>query len=177
VFALDLLVTYLLLNWLPTLVQAKGFTAADGAAAALWLNGFSVVGALFLGWLADRVGFRWPATLVFLVLAAAMYGLAQAATLPAILVFAALAGFLVVGGLYVLYALAPIFYPPQIRAGGAGAAVAFGRFGSIAGPVIAGQLRAVGFSPGQVFQAMIPASLVAAGAVFLLMTVGKPHRD
>jgi AAHS family 3-hydroxyphenylpropionic acid transporter len=177
VFILDLLVTYLLINWLPTLVQAKGFTAADGASAALWLNGFSVVGALILGRVADRVGFRWPATVVFLVLAGAMYGLAQATTLPAILGFAGAAGFTVVGGVYVLYALAPSFYPPQIRAAGAGAAIAVGRFGSILGPVIAGQLRAGGYGPGQVLEAMIPASLAAAGAVFLLLTVGKPHED
>ena len=69
VFGLDLLVTYLLLNWLPTLVVAKGFTAADGAAASLWFNAFSVMGALMLGWLADRIGFRWPLLAVFLVLA------------------------------------------------------------------------------------------------------------
>ncbi len=177
IFGLDLLVTYLLLNWLPTLVVAKGFTAAEGATASLWLNGASIVGALILGWLADRVGFRWPATLMFLGLAGAMFGLSRAEGLPQVLGFAGLAGFLVVGGLYVLYALAPIYYPPQIRAAGAGAAIAVGRFGSIAGPLIAGQLRATGYSPGQVFEAMIPASLVAAAAAFLLLTFGKPHQE
>lgn len=177
VFGLDLLVTYLLLNWLPTLVVAKGFTAAEGATASLWLNGASIAGALILGRLADRVGFRWPATLMFLGLAAAMLGLARSQGLPQVLGFAGLAGFLVVGGLYVLYALAPIYYPPQIRAAGAGAAIAVGRFGSIAGPLIAGQLRAGGYSPGQVFEAMIPASLVASAAAFLLLTLGKPYRE
>jgi AAHS family 3-hydroxyphenylpropionic acid transporter len=177
VFILDLLVTYLLINWLPTLVQAKGFTAGDGASAAMWLNVLSVFGALVLGRVADRVGFRWPATLVFLVLAGAMYGLAQASSLTAILIFAGLAGFTVVGGCYVLYALAPSFYPPQIRAGAAGAAIAMGRFGSILGPVIAGQLRAGGLGPGQVLETMIPAALAAAGAVFALLTVGKPYPD
>jgi len=177
IFGLDLLVTYLLLNWLPTLVVAKGFTAAEGAMASLWLNGASIAGALILGRLADRVGFRWPATLMFLGLAVAMLGLARSQGLPQVLGFAGLAGFLVVGGLYVLYALAPIYYPPQIRAAGAGAAIAVGRFGSIAGPLIAGQLRAGGYSPGQVFEAMIPASLVASAAAFLLLTLGSPYRD
>nr|QQZ49930.1 hypothetical protein JKL49_25040 [Phenylobacterium glaciei] len=54
------------------------------------------------------------------MLAGAMYGLAQAVTLPAIFGFAAAAGFTVVGGLYVLYALAPIYYPVHVRAAGAG---------------------------------------------------------
>ena len=177
VFGLDLLVTYLLLNWLPTLVVAKGFTAADGAAASLWFNGFSVMGALLLGQLADRVGFRWPLLTVFLALAGAMYGLAQAVTLPVIFGFAAAAGFTVVGGLYVLYALAPIYYPVQVRAAGAGAAIAVGRLGSIAGPLIAGELRGAGYSAGQVFQSMVPVVLVGAVAVFALMSVGKPVKD
>jgi len=177
VFILDLLVTYLLVNWLPTLVQAKGFSPADGASTSLWFNALSVVGALILGRVADRFGFRWTATVVFLVLAGAMYGLAQATTMPVILACASAAGFTVVGGAYVLYALAPSFYPPQIRAAAAGVAIAVGRIGSIAGPVIAGQLRAGGYGPGQVLQAMIPVSIAAAGVVFLLMTVGKPHPD
>jgi AAHS family 3-hydroxyphenylpropionic acid transporter len=83
----------------------------------------------------------------------------------------------VVGGCYILYALAPSYYPPQIRAAGAGAAIAVGRLGSIAGPLIAGQLRTGGYSPGQVFEAMIPVSLVASAAVFLLVTLGRPYRD
>mgnify|MGYP000008667685 CR=1 FL=1 len=170
VFGLDLLVTYLLLNWLPTLVVAKGFTPAEGATASLWFNGFSIVGALILGWLADRIGFRWPATLMFLALAGALYGLANAAGLPAILVWAAASGFMVVGGLYVLYALAPIYYPTPIRAAGAGAAIAVGRLGSIAGPILAGNLRADGYSPDQVFAAMIPAALIAAAAAIRLFT-------
>ena len=177
VFGLDLLVTYLLLNWLPTLVVAKGFAAADGAAASLWFNGFSVAGALLLGWLADRIGFRWQLLAVFLALAAAMYGLAQATALPAIFGFAGVAGFTVVGGLYVLYALAPIYYPIQVRAAGAGAAIAVGRLGSIAGPLIAGELRGAGYSAGQVFQSMAPVALVGAVAVFALMSVGKPVKD
>ena len=177
VFILDLLVTYLLVNWLPTLVQAKGFSPGDGASTSLWFNALSVVGALILGRVTDRFGFRWTATLVFLVLAAAMYGLAQATTMPAILAFAGAAGFTVVGGAYVLYALAPSFSPPQIRAAAAGVAIAVGRIVSIAGPVIAGQLRAAGYGPGQVLQAMIPVSIAAAGVVFLLLTVGKPHSD
>jgi AAHS family 3-hydroxyphenylpropionic acid transporter len=177
VIGLDLLVTYLLLNWLPTLVVAKGFTAAEGATASLWFNGASIAGALILGRLSDRIGFRWPTTLMFLGLAVALLGLARSQGLAQVLGFAGMAGFLVVGGCYILYALAPIFYPPHIRAAGAGAAIAVGRLGSIVGPLIAGQLRAGGYSPDQVFEAMIPVGLLAAGAAFLLTTLGKPHED
>lgn len=170
IFALDLLVTYLLLNWLPTLVVAKGFTAQDGATASLWLNGTSVVGALILGRVADRFGYRWPLTAIFLGLGVSVYALAQAGGLLGVNAASAATGFLVVGGLYVLYALAPVYYPPQVRAAGAGTAIAVGRLGSIAGPLIAGELRAIGYSPGEVFMAMLPAVAITVAAVFALTT-------
>lgn len=177
IFALDLLVTYLLLNWLPTLVVAKGFTAQDGATASLWLNGTSVVGALILGRIADRAGYRWPLTAIFLGLGVSVYALAQAHGVVAINAAAAATGFLVVGGLYVLYALAPAYYPPQVRAAGAGTAIAVGRLGSIAGPLIAGELRAIGYTPSEVFMAMLPAVGLTVAGVFALTTFCKTHPE
>lgn len=177
IFALDLLVTYLLLNWLPTLVVAKGFTAADGASASFWMNIASVGGALFLGWTADRFGYRWLLVAVFAGLAAALYVLAQATGMAAIIAGSAAAGLTVVGGLYVLYALAPTYYPPHIRAAGAGAAIAFGRLGSIGGPLIAGELRAAGYGPGDVLMTLIPAVLLATVGIWALTTFCKPHPE
>ncbi|WP_309644736.1 MFS transporter [Phenylobacterium sp.] len=177
VFALDLLVTYLLLNWLPTLMVAKGFTPQDGAQASFWMNIASVVGALLLGWLADRAGYRWLLVTVFAGLAVALYGLSQFTEIGGLFAAAAAAGFAVVGGLYILYALAPTYYPPGIRAAGSGAAIAVGRLGSIAGPLIAGQLRAAGFGPDQVLLTLVPAAVFTAVGVFALTTFCRPHRQ
>lgn len=176
IFALDLLVTYLLLNWLPTLVVAKGYTAAEGASASFWMNIMSVVGALLLGWSADRVGPRWLLVAVFGLLAAALYLLANSTGMVQVLAASAAAGFAVVGGLYVLYALAPTYYPVEIRAGAAGAAIAVGRFGSIVGPLIAGDLRARGYGPDQVLGALAPAAVVTMACIFALTTFCKPYR-
>lgn len=177
VFALDLLVTYLLLNWLPTLVVAKGFTAADGAAASFWLNMAGVVGALILGWSADKVGYRWLLAVVFAGLALALYALARAEGMGGVLAASGAAGFAVIGGLYVLYALAPIYYPPRMRAAGAGAAIAVGRLGSIVGPLIAGELRAAGLGPGEVLLALAPAALFTAAGVWALTTFCRPYEE
>ena len=146
VFMLTLVVLYLMLNWLPTLVVDKGFTRADGATASLAFNLTSIVGALLLGLVIDRFGFRWPLLATYVVLAVVMQGLSQASAIGPILVLSGLAGFLVIGAQYALYALAPAYYGPAVRAAGAGAAVAVGRLGSIAGPLIAGELRAAGFT-------------------------------
>jgi MFS transporter, AAHS family, 3-hydroxyphenylpropionic acid transporter len=131
-------------------------------------NFAGVIGALLVGWWVDRAGYRWPVTLACAGLAACMAGLAAAQAGTAILVLSGLAGFLVLGAQYALYAAAPSLYPPQVRAWGAGAAVAVGRFGSIAGPLIAGELRQAGASAGEVFAAMAPVALTAALAVLAL---------
>ncbi len=177
IFALDLLVTYLLLNWLPTLVVAKGFTATDGASASFWMNIASVGGALLLGWSADRFGYRGLLVSVYAGLAVALYVLAQATGMVAVIAGSAAAGLTVVGGLYVLYALAPTYYPPHIRAAGAGAAIAVGRLGSIGGPLIAGELRAAGYGPDDVLMALIPAVLLTVAGVWALTTFCKPHPE
>ena len=173
VFMLTLVVLYLMLNWLPTLVMDKGFTRADGATASLAFNLTSIVGALLLGLVIDRFGFRWPLLATYVVLAVVMQGLSQASAIGPILVLSGLAGFLVIGAQYALYALAPAYYGPAVRAAGAGAAVAVGRLGSIAGPLIAGELRAAGFSADQVLGAMLPVVLAAGAAAVLLTFVGR----
>lgn len=177
VIMLTLAVLYLMLNWLPTLVVAKGLTAADGAMASLSFNLTSIVGALAVGFLADKVGFRWPLTGAYLLLAAAMLGLASARGLAPVLILAGISGFMVLGAQYTIYALAPLLYPPQVRAFGAGSAVAIGRFGSIAGPLVAGEFRQMGMSAGQVFAAMTPAVFLAAVAVFGLSFLARPRED
>jgi AAHS family 3-hydroxyphenylpropionic acid transporter len=166
---LTLVVRHLLLNWLPILVAAKGHSAADGAAASLAFNLMGVVGALALGVAADRAGVRRTMLAGYLGLGAAMWSIGVASGLGVILVMAAAAGFMLIGSLYVLYGLAPGLYPPQVRSAAAGAAVGVGRIGSILGPLVAGQLRQVGWSAGHVLSAMVPVAL-AAGAAVVAMT-------
>lgn len=177
IFILTLIVLYLLLNWLPTLVVAKGLTPEDGSTASLVFNLSSIPGALLVGFIVDRIGFRWPLVVVFAGLAAALYGLGAAGALSAILILSGAAGFLVIGANYALYALAPVYYSPQVRAAGSGAAVAVGRVGSVIGPLLAGELRAANYTADQVLMALIPGVVVAALLVVVLTAVGKPYAD
>lgn len=173
-FFMTLVVLYLMLNWLPTLVIDKGYTEADGQAAAFWFNIISVAGALATGFIADRLGFRWPLLFMYGALAFILFLLATTASLPAVLTMAGLAGFTLLGANYAMYAAAPAYYPPSARAAGAGAAVAVGRLGSIVGPIIAPQLRGAGFTADQVFLFLIPVALIAGACAFLLTIFCKP---
>ncbi|MDB5425895.1 MAG: hypothetical protein JWQ29_3311 [Phenylobacterium sp.] len=170
---LTLVVMYLLLNWLPTLVVAKGHAAADGATAALAFNVIGVAGALLLGLAVDRAGVRWTMLAAYLALGAALWGLGLAADLERIWALSGMVGFLVLGTQYVLYGVAPALYPPSARAAGAGAAVGIGRFGAIIGPLLAGDLRQAGWTADQVLGVMVPVALAAGAAIVALTYVAK----
>lgn len=79
------------------------------------------------------------------------------------------AGFFATGGQGVLYALAPHFYPVRVRATGVGAAVAVGRLGAMSGPLVAGQLLALGAGSAGVLMASAPGVVIAALALFRLI--------
>lgn len=168
IFMLTLLVVYLMLNWLPTLVIAKGLRPEDGSSAAMIFNLMSIVGAVALAPLVSRFGFRWPLTLAYCVLAAVMMLLAAIEVPWMVLALSGFAGVLVVGPQCTLYALISTIYAQDMRGLGAGAAVGIGRFGSIAGPLVAGELRQAGWSAGKVFLVVAPLALIAAAAVFFL---------
>jgi AAHS family 3-hydroxyphenylpropionic acid transporter len=85
------------------------------------------------------------------------------------------AGYFVIGGQLALYAIAPGLYPTAIRGTGVGAAVAVGRLGSIAGPLLAGTLLLHGFGTNAVPMAAMPGLVVAFCAVFTLAAAQAKH--
>lgn len=161
-------VLYLMLNWLPSLVVAKGHLPGDGAAASFAFNTSAVAGTLLLGFLADFAGVRRTLLASFAGLLVALAGLAASAPLGAIVLFSALCGFFVVGLSCTLYGLMPAYYPPHIRAAACGALVGVGRLGTIVGPLLAGELRQMGWTADHVIDAMLPVVLIGATAIFVL---------
>jgi len=176
-FGLTLLVLYLLLNWLPSLVTARGLSRLVGSQAAMAFNLGSVVGALVIGRLVDRFGARLPIAIAYAGLLAAMLGLSQANAALPVLACSAAAGFCLLGAQYSLYGVAPMYYPAASRGLATGAAVAVGRLGSILGPLVAGQLLTAGFSAAGVAMAMAPVVIVAGLAATMMTTRATPFAD
>jgi AAHS family 3-hydroxyphenylpropionic acid transporter len=176
IFLPTLLILYMILNWLPTLVAAKGFPR-DAAQASVWFNWASVAGALFLGRVVDRVGIRWPLVIAYTALIGSLLALSQATTLPMILVLSGAVGFFLLGANYALYGVAAAYYPQVMRGRGSGASVAWGRLGAVAGPLAGGYLLAAGASSGEVVQTMIPFAIIAGIALLALSFVGKTFDD
>jgi MFS transporter, AAHS family, 3-hydroxyphenylpropionic acid transporter len=163
-----LLILYLVLNWLPTLVIAKGLDRAVAPQASLAFNFASVAGALLLGRAVDRFGARGPLSIAYAALIATLIALGASSHHTAILVLSGLAGFLLLGANYALYGVAPACYPASARGMGSGASVAIGRIGSIAGPLVAGMLLGSGATATNVVQYMAPVAAIAGVAAFML---------
>jgi AAHS family 3-hydroxyphenylpropionic acid transporter len=175
VFLPTLLILYLILNWLPTLVVGKGMDRAVAPLASLTFNLASVAGALLIGRLVDRFDLRWPLTAAYAGLAISLLALSGSATTAEILVLSGAAGFFVLGANFAMYGIAPTYYSAETRGTGSGAAIAFGRIGSISGPLLAGLLLGSGTSAGGVVANLIPMAVIAGLAVFALSYCRRPY--
>lgn len=169
-FFLSLLVFYLLLNWMPQLLISRGLERAEASTVQILFNIGGIFGSLIGGRMLDRDRPIGPVGLCFVAAAAA---LAMLATLPANLAMMLIGGALVGGAFLcvqaILYGIAPQCYPFEIRGTGVGTAVAVGRLGSIAGPLLAGVLVATGFTPSHVILALVPITLAAGLTTALLL--------
>ena len=173
IFLPTLLILYLVLNWLPTLVASKGFPA-DASQAAVWFNYASVAGALLFGLLVDRFGVRWPLVVSYTGLIATLFMLSVADSRAWILILSGVLGFFLLGANYALYGAAASYYPKAVRGRGSGAAIAWGRLGSVGGPLVGGYLLAGGANAGSVVSAMVPFAIVAGVSVLVLSFAAKP---
>ena len=169
-----LLILYLLINWLPLLLVGRGYSRADAAIGTMMLNVGGGVGAMALGSLMDRAPRRRVMVATYVGMAASLVALLltfrmAASGLPIVTTAAFAAGVFVIGAQLVLYGVAPSYYTTAVRATGVGAAVAAGRLGSIAGPLIAGQLLGAGRTAVSVVAALLPFVAAAGTAALLLL--------
>ncbi len=164
-----LTVLYMLLNWLPSLMQGKGFSRADGSLVSLMFNFGGAAGSLLVGRLMDSPARVKTAVGIYLGMLLSLAGLGWAQGLSMMLLAGLGAGFCALGGQLVLYAMAPTLYPTAIRGTGVGASIMVGRLGAIGGPLIAGQVLAAGLGVAGVMAASSPGIVVAAFAALALI--------
>jgi AAHS family 3-hydroxyphenylpropionic acid transporter len=163
-FFLGLLMLYLLLSWLPTLLVGNGLTKPQAAAAQIAFNIGGGLAALLMGKLLEGRLRRAAVLTTFVALPLLILLLSRAPplfNLTVLIVFAL--GCAVIAAQAFLYAVAPACYPTSMRGLGVGAAVAVGRIGSIAGPKLAGLLKAAGHSYSQLLTDLLP--IVVLGSI------------
>lgn len=165
-----LIVLYFLMNWLPSMVLSRGLTRVQSNIVLMMFNLGGGIGAVAIATLMDRLGRRRTVIGMYVGIALALAALAGASGAASMACGGLLCGLFLVGGQSVLYALAGHAYPTEVRGTGVGAAVAVGRLGSILGPLVAGQLFALGQSASMLVASSIPLCVIAALAA--LMVVG-----
>jgi AAHS family 3-hydroxyphenylpropionic acid transporter len=175
-FFLALLTLYLLLNWLPSLLAARGFAKSQVGFAMIGFNVGGFLAALYIGSnLESRLRHR-GVLLAFVGMPLLLLLLAHATGQGwAVALLIAVLGAAVVGSQAVLYAYAPLCYPTRMRGTGMGFAVAMGRIGSIAGPLLGGALVSSGRTPSQVLSGILPIVCVGSICAIALAWRHPPH--
>jgi AAHS family 3-hydroxyphenylpropionic acid transporter len=169
-FFASALMLHLLLNWMPSLMVAKGFTRPQSFLIQIIFNLSSAAGSVAVGWLLQHRPNRVLLFLCYAGLAAALVGLTSLGhDLVLVAASCAVLGTCLIGAQFALYALTPSYYETMTRGTGTGAAVAVSRLGSAMGPYLAGQLLGAGATATQVLQSLLPITGAAALAALVLM--------
>jgi benzoate transport len=167
-YFLHIMTFYFTLKWIPKIVVDMGYSPSLAGGVLVWANVGGLAGALTLGLLSMRFGVKWL-VVVAMVLGAGMviwFG-QEHSGLVQLSVVAASAGFFTNSAVVGLYALFAQGFPTEVRAGGTGFAIGFGRGGSAAGPIIAGLLFAAGSGLPLVALYMALGSILAAGLLLM----------
>ncbi|NML44161.1 MFS transporter [Ramlibacter sp. G-1-2-2] len=170
---LNLLTVYFLANWIPTVVRGAGRPLGDAVLAGTALQAGGTFGALVLGVVIDRVGFRRVLLACFMLAAVAVFSVGRLDMAGSQLFIAvSVAGFCVIGGQGAVNALSTSYYPTALRSTGIGWALGIGRFGSILGPLLGGEFLKMGLPTSSIFLVLAVPPVVCS----LLVWAMEPGR-
>ena len=178
VFITNFLASYLILLWLPSMLNAAGATPAQAIVGTTLFPLAGIAGAFVLGWPIDKFGAERTLIIGLLIgaLACAMVGFANLPYGVALLGLVFCVGLGLSGSQMGMNALAGSAYPPMTRSTGSGWALGIGRIGTILGPLLGGLLLAAGFSTNAMFLFSSGAVFIASLAMLTLWMVRRPHR-
>ena len=165
---LNLFNLYVLISWLPTLLQQSGWSPGAALRGAVLIQAGGVVGGLLMSRLLDRGATR-SALLGGFILSALC--LASFTVLPsggAWVALLLLVGAGVSGSQLSLNALSAAYYPPSIKATGVAWALVIGSLGSVAAPLAGAWLIDFHLSPVYILALLAIPSLVCAAGVALM---------
>lgn len=173
IFALVLMVVYLLGGWIPLLIRQQGYSAAMGAWIGTAYLGGGVLGGVIASLLLAKrnwiiVSLFASASALCLVLLAA-----KSWELPVLAALILLTGGLVTGTQNGLNGSCGATYPASIRAAGLGWALGMGRVGSILGPLFGSIAIATGLESTRHFFLLPVGPLAIAGLLALWLARQK----
>ena len=166
-YFMGLVIFYALINWMPILFKDAGVDARSATliSALFPLGG---CGAILFGWLMDRFNANRIIAAGYVVTAALIWLIGQAAgSVGSLVVVVFLGGTFMNTAQSSLPALAASFYPTEGRATGVAWMLGFGRFGGIAGSFLVAELSRRQFTFAGIFTVVAVPGLVAAVALLV----------
>lgn len=168
-----LLMVYALSSWLPKLMANAGYSLGSSLSFLVALNCGSVFGAIFGGWLGDRMNLPRVLIAFFVIAAVSISLLGFKSPTPVLYLLIAVAGATTIGTQILLYALAAQFYGLSIRSTGLGWASGIGRNGAIVGPLLGGALLGINLPLQLNFMAFAIPGAIAAIAMVVFSLAGR----
>jgi MFS transporter, AAHS family, 4-hydroxybenzoate transporter len=163
-------------QWLPTLLHALGLSVQDALTAAVVFQIASILAAFVDGYLVDRLGYNAVIVGNYLVAAISIVLLVSFGSQTGLVIpIAFILGYCFVGGQSVLNGMPGTFYPTFMRGTGTGWALGIGRIGSIVGPLLAGLLLQMHWSPGEVLSLGVVTGLLTVAFSIVLARFSHAH--
>ncbi|MGQ7246871.1 MFS transporter [Halomonas sp. V046] len=163
-----LLMIYALGSWLPTLMTMAGYPIGRSLSFLLVMNLGAIAGAIGGGLLCDRISPRHVLVVFFVVGAGALAALGLRSHVAVLYALVAIAGASTIGAQILINAYVAQYYPAAIRSTGVGAALAVGRIGALAGPLVTGLLLSLALPHGANFLAFAVPGLIATVAMLFV---------
>ncbi len=166
IFMCNGFVNFSLISWLPTLLEAAGWTAGNANRVTGLIGICGIGGGQLIAWIADRgrpvlaLGGTYAAVAVVFSLFAV--GPANHAVWLVILLLIGVGAF---GAHFTIGAFAASLYPPEVRSTGIGWASGVGRFGAIFGPIAVAGLMKLGITPAVIISFLLLPMCVCAACV------------
>lgn len=161
-----LLMTYLLVSWIPTIAVKSGISLRAATLSAVVLSLGGIFGALLLTPLIKRYGPFLPPAIMIASGCACIAELGRCfGSTSLLMAMLTLIGLTALGGQLAIPAMGVQLFPARVRGTGSGWLMAVGRLGSIAGPLVGGSLLSRGLSLGKLFPLIACAAAIAAVAL------------
>ena len=163
-----LLLVFGISTWLPTIMQAAGYTLGSALlqTAAMWVG--AGIGMVAGGRIADAVGVKPVVVVAFLAGSVGLFVMSARPTLAVLFFAMAVSGLGFIGSQVLTNAFIVTRYPDQLRGVAIGWALSVGRLGAIAGPVMGAAILSSSLGVGWNFYLFAVPGLVGAGLAALV---------
>lgn len=165
----SLLLTFGMVNWLPTIMNKMGYDLGSALLFSVTLNLGAAIGLLIGARIADLGNVKMVVAGMFLLGACSIWMLTQVGQGLQVYGLVALAGTGTIGTQILANVLVGNLYPVEIRGTGLGFSLGIGRVGGMIGPAIGGAVLGAGLAPQWNFY--IFATVGAVGCVLALTTL------